>query len=73
MWSQIDPSYEERDEDRAEDFGRQFMDYYVTSEYEVTILYIFESMRTHKMETEQTRRFQLTEDGNFEEVVVELE
>ena len=65
--------YEERDEDRAEDFGRQFMDYYVTSEYEVTILYIFESMRTHKMETEQTRRFQLTEDGNFEEVVVELE
>ena len=55
------------------DFGRQFMDYYVTSEYEVTILYIFESMRTHKMETEQTRRFQLTEDGNFEEVVVELE
>ena len=65
--------YEERDEDRAEDFGRQFMDYYVTSEYEVTILYIFESMRTHKMETEQTRRFQLTEDGRFEEVVIEME
>ena len=65
--------YEERDEDRAEDFGRMFMDYYVTSGYEVTLLYLFESARTHKQETEQTRRFQLTEDGRFEEVVIEME
>ena len=65
--------YEERDEDRAEDFGRQYMDYYVTSEYEVTILYIYESLRTHKTEAEQTRRFQLNADGFFEEVVIEIE
>ena len=65
--------YEERDEDRAEDFGRQYMDYYVTSEYEVTILYIYESLRTHKTEAEQTRRFQLNADGFFEEVVIEVE
>ena len=65
--------YEERDEDRAEDFGKLLMDYYVTSEYEVTILYFYESLRTHKTEAEQTRRFQLTEDGRFEEVVIEIE
>ena len=49
------------------------MDYYVTSEYEVTILYIYESLRTHKTEAEQTRRFQLNADGFFEEVVIEVE
>lgn len=65
--------YEERDEDRAEDFGKLLMDYYVTSEYEVTILYFYESLRTHKTEAEQTRRFQLTEDGRFEEIVIEIE
>ena len=65
--------YEENDEDRAEDFGRQFMEYYITSGYEVTILYFYESLRTHKTEAEQTRRFQLTDDGRFEEVVIQIE
>jgi hypothetical protein len=65
--------YEERPEDRAEDFGRQFTDYYITSGYEVTILYIYESLRTQKSEAEQTRRFLLTTDGRFEEVVIEIE
>jgi hypothetical protein len=65
--------YEERDEDRAEDFGKLLMDYYVTSEYEVNILYFYESLRTHKTEAEQTRRFQLNADGFFEEVVIEVE
>ena len=65
--------YEENDEDRAEDFGRQFMEYYITSGYEVTLLYFYESLRTHKTEAEQTRRFQLTDDGRFEEVVIQIE
>ena len=65
--------YEERPEDRAEDFGRQFMEYYITSGYEVTILYFYESLRTHKTEAEQTRLFQLTDDGRFEEVVIQIE
>ena len=65
--------YEERPEDRAEDFGRQFMEYYITSGYEVTILYFYESLRTHKTEAEQTRRYQLSPDGRFEEVVIQIE
>lgn len=65
--------YEENDEDRAEDFGRQFMEYYITSGYEVTILYFYESLRTHKTEAEQTRRYQLSPDGFFIEVVIQIE
>ncbi len=65
--------YEERDEDRADDFGKLLMDYFITSSYEVTLLYYYVSQTTHKSETEQTRRFQLTADGRFQEVVVEIE
>lgn len=65
--------YEERDEDRAEDFGKLLMDYYVTSEYEVTLLYFYESLRTHQTEAEQTRRYQLSPDGFFIEVVIQIE
>jgi hypothetical protein len=65
--------YEERDEDRADDFGKLIMDYYVTSAYEVSLLYTYQSSTTHKTEEEQSRRFQLTADGRFEEVVIEIE
>ena len=65
--------YEERDEDRTDDFGKLFMDYYITSAYEVSLLYTYLSLTTHKTEAEQSRRFQLTADGHFEEVVIEIE
>ena len=65
--------YEERPEDRADDYGKQLMDFYVTSEYEVTLLYFYESLRTHKTEAEQTRRYQLSPDGFFIEVVIQIE
>lgn len=65
--------YEERDEDRADDFGKLIMDYYITSAYEVSLLYTYQSLTTQKTEAEQSRRFQLTADGRFEEVVIEME
>jgi hypothetical protein len=65
--------YEEKDEDRADDFGKLLMDYFITSSYEVTLLYYYESMTTHKTETEQSRCFHITADGRFEEVVIEIE
>ena len=65
--------YEERPEDRADDYGKQLMDFYVTSEYEVTLLYFYESLRTHQTEAEQTRRYQLSTDGFFIEVVIQIE
>ena len=65
--------YEERDEDRADDFGKVLMDYYVTSAFEVSLLYTYQSSTTQKTEAEQSRRFQLTADGRFEEVAIEIE
>ena len=65
--------YEEKDEDRADDFGKLLMDYFITSSYEVTLLYYYESMTTHKTETEQSRCFHITADGRFEEIVIEIE
>ena len=65
--------YEERDEDRAEDFGKLLMDYFVTSSFEVSLFYTYQSSTTHKMEAEQNRRFQLTADGRFQEVAIEEE
>ena len=65
--------YEERDEDRADDFGKLLMDYYITSSYEVSLLYTYLSLTTYKSESEQSRRFQLTADGRFQEVVIEIE
>lgn len=60
--------YEEHTDVRADDYVRQFMDYYITSEYEVTILYNYESQSTRKTETEYTRSWIITEDGRFEQV-----
>ena len=65
--------YEERSEDRADDFGKLYVDYYVTSEYEVTLLYYYTSLTTHKSENEQSRRFRITADGHFLEEVIEIE
>lgn len=65
--------YEEKDEDRADDFGKQYMDYYVTSSYEVSLLHNFLSLTTHKTETEQSRRYQVTTDGYFEELIIQEE
>ena len=65
--------YEERDEDRADDFGKLLMDYYITSSYEVSLLYTYQSSTTNRMQPEQSRRFELTADGRFQEVVIEEE
>ena len=64
--------YEEKAEDRAKDFGRQSTDYYITSSCEVTLLYRYESLTTHQVESEPSRRYQLTADGYFQEVVMEM-
>ena len=64
--------YEEKSEDRSDDFGKVFSDYYITSEFEVTLFYFYISYTTQKMEAEQSRRFVINRDGYFEEEVIEL-
>jgi hypothetical protein len=38
----------------------------------VTLLYRYESLTTHQVESEPSRRYQLTADGYFQEVVMEM-
>jgi hypothetical protein len=66
--------YEEKDMDREEDFGQTFMDYYVTSNYTVTLLRYYRSRRHLEQEPEllDTRSYIINSEGFFEETIVEL-
>ena len=64
--------YEERSEDRATDFGKTSMDYYITSNYEITLMKYYQSYEATRPELEQTRRYVINKKGEFEEVVIEL-
>lgn len=65
--------YEELDEDQTEDFGKLYMDYYVTSEYDISLLRYYESYNRSKREHRQSRRYLLNANGFFEEQVIEIE
>ena len=65
--------YEEVSEDRIDDFGRSYMDYFITSDYEITLIFSYESYNTHKVEVEQTRRYIINSGGYIEEEIVEID
>lgn len=65
--------YEEKDDERADDFGKSYTEYYITSDYEVTLLYLFQSHNSERQpQLDCSRRFIINKDGYFEEVVIEL-
>lgn len=64
--------YEERAVDRPTDFGKTSMDYFITSNYEITLMRYYLSHEATKPVLEQTRRYVINKRGEFEEVVIEL-
>jgi hypothetical protein len=64
--------YEERAEDRATDFGRTMMDYYITSDWEITLMKYYLSNEATSPQLEETRRYVINKEGRFEEVIIEL-
>lgn len=64
--------YEEKAEDRPTDFGKTFMDYYITSNWEITLMKYYLSHEATSPELEETRRYVINKEGRFEEVVIEL-
>ncbi len=65
--------YEEKNDERADDFGKSYTEYYITSDYEVTLLYLFQSHDSERPpQLDCSRRFVINEDGFFEEVIIEL-
>jgi hypothetical protein len=64
--------YEERAEDRATDFGKTMMDYYITSNWEITLMKYYLSNEATSPQLEETRRYVINKEGRFEEVIIEL-
>jgi len=64
--------YEERAEDRATDFGKTSMEYYITSDYEITLLKFYLSHEATKPQLEESRRYGIDKAGRFEERIIEL-
>lgn len=65
--------YEEKDEDRADDFGKSYTEYYITSDYEITLIYFFQSHDSEQQpQYDSSQRFIINKDGRFEETIIEL-
>ena len=65
--------YEEKDDDRAEDFGKSYTEYYITSDYEITLIYFFQSHDSEQQpQYDSSQRFIINKDGRFEETIIEL-
>lgn len=64
--------YEQRDENRVDDFGKVYMEYYITSSYEITLMSYYLSHMSDTSELIQVRRYAINKEGRFEEMVVEL-
>ena len=65
--------YEKKVEKRGSDRGYTFMEYFVTSNYEVTVMHYFQSLRRErKPELLNMRRYAINSEGLFEERTVEF-
>lgn len=65
--------YEKKVEKRGSDRGYTFMEYFVTSNYEVTVMHYFQSLRREqKPELLNMRRYAINSEGLFEELIIEL-
>jgi hypothetical protein len=66
--------YEQANERFDGDYGKTFMEYFITTKYEITLMLYFQSHnRERKPELLNSRRFLINKDGMFEETVIELE
>lgn len=65
--------YEKTPEKRQDDFGENLMGYYVTSNYEITVMLFYQSHNhERKPELLDSRRYIINRDGKFEETFTEL-
>lgn len=64
--------YDEIEEDRSDGYGKSYIDYFITSRYEVTLLYYYKKRESETPELEDIRHYQISTDGSFEETFLEL-
>jgi len=65
--------YEECSEEREADFGKTKLEYFITSNYEISIMKYYQSHdESKKPELENARRYIINKEGKFEEIIIEL-
>ncbi len=65
--------YEECSEKRVADFGKTKLEYFITSNYEVSLVKYYQSHdKSKEPEFENARRYIINKEGKFEEVIIEL-
>ncbi|MGX8697392.1 MAG: hypothetical protein ACSW8D_13515 [Prevotella sp.] len=65
--------YDKEEEKREDDFGENYMEYFVTSNYEITVMFFYQSRRhERKPELLDSHRYIINRDGEFEETFIEL-
>ncbi len=65
--------YEKKEKRHRGSRGYTFMEYFVTSNYEVTVMHYFQSLRRErKPELLNMRRYAINSEGLFEELIIEL-
>ena len=63
--------YEQTDENRDHDFGKVYTDYFVTNQYEITLIKYYQSHDEHqKPELIEQRRYEISHEGKIEEVII---
>ena len=66
--------YEQKDEERGDDRGQVVNDYYITSDYEITVLTSFRKQGDRRLpHVEQSRRYVIARDGSFQETIIDIE
>lgn len=66
--------YEKKEEKRLDDSGQTYLEYFITSNYEITLMLFFQSAQEEKKpELLNLRRFVIDKEGKFEETVGESE
>lgn len=64
--------YEQKVEKKANLLGLSRLEYYVTSQYEITLVKYFRSEEDETEHEEAAYRYVINKEGNFEEVIIEL-
>lgn len=65
--------YEKKEKRHRGSRGYTFMEYFVTSNYEVTVMHYFQPLRSErKPELLDMRRYAINSEGLFEELIIEL-
>ena len=66
--------YEQKTENRENDFGKTYLEYFITTKYEITLIMYYQSHnKERKPELLNSRRYIINRDGMFEETIIELE